>query len=117
MTNAPLTMLLQHLRRVTGRQEADGISDAQLLERFVCRHDEAAFELLVWRHEKMVLSTCRRVVRNLHDAEDAFQATFMALARKAGSISKRESIAAWLHKVAYRVAPESYCHQEETGSS
>jgi RNA polymerase sigma factor (sigma-70 family) len=104
VANAPLTRFLRHLRRVAGRQEPSSLTDAQLLERFVTQHDEAAFELLLWRHEKMVLSTCRRVLKNPHDAEDAFQATFLTLVRKAGSIGKRASVAAWLHKVAYRIA-------------
>jgi RNA polymerase sigma factor (sigma-70 family) len=83
---------------------AGGVTDADLLERFVTNQDEAAFELLVWRHGPLVLGTCRRVLGNAHDAEDAFQATFFALARKAGSIGCRESVSGWLYKVAYRVA-------------
>src|SRR5262249_32970814 len=74
------------------------------LERFVRRRDEAAFELLVWRHQRMVLGVCRRLLRNAHDAEDSFQATFLTLARKAASIGRREALAAWLHRVAWRVA-------------
>src|SRR5262249_43491990 len=66
--------------------------------------DEAAFELLAWRHGPLVLGTCRRLLSHPQDAEDAFQATFLALVRKAASIGRRESVAAWLHKVAYRVA-------------
>jgi RND family efflux transporter MFP subunit len=84
--------------------EGGGVSDAQLLERFASSRDEAAFELLVWRHSALVLGTCRRVLRDDHDAEDALQATFLALARKAGQICKREAVAGWLHKVALRAA-------------
>jgi RNA polymerase sigma factor (sigma-70 family) len=80
------------------------VSDASLLERFVCRHDEAAFELLVRRHERMVLGVCRRVLGHVQDAEDAFQATFLTLACKAGSIRKRETLPSWLYKVAFRIA-------------
>ena len=68
------------------------------------QHDESAFELLVWRHGPMILGVCRRVLRDEHQAEDAFQATLLALARKAASIGKRESVGSWLYKVAYRVA-------------
>src|SRR5439155_12588631 len=81
-----------------------GVPDAQLVQRFVRQRDEAAFELLVWRHGKMVLGTCRRLLRDAHEAEDAFQATFLALARRAGSVGRRGSVGGWLHKVAYRLA-------------
>jgi RNA polymerase sigma factor (sigma-70 family) len=80
------------------------VSDTQLLERFVRQRDGAAFELLVWRHQRLVLGQCRRLLSCEQDAEDAFQATFLALACKAGSIGKREAVASWLYKVAYRVA-------------
>ena len=84
--------------------EAAGTSDAELLGRFVADRDEAAFELLLWRHARLVYEVCLRVLHDPHDAEDAFQATFLALARRAGRIAKREAVAGWLHKVAYRVA-------------
>jgi RNA polymerase sigma factor (sigma-70 family) len=80
------------------------MTDAELLERFVSRHEPAAFEELVRRHGPMVLRVCRRVLHHAQDAEDAFQATFMILARKAGAIAKRGSLASWLYGVAYRVA-------------
>jgi RNA polymerase sigma factor (sigma-70 family) len=80
------------------------VPDADLIERFVTNQDEAAFELLVWRHGPLVLGTCRRVLGDEHDAEDAFQATFFALARKASTIGRRDSVSAWLYKVAYRIA-------------
>ncbi len=86
---------------------AVGLSDAQLLERFVRGHDEgaeAAFSVLVERHGPMVLAVCRRVLNDPHDAQDAFQATFLVLVRKASTVRKRESIADWLHGVARRVS-------------
>jgi RNA polymerase sigma factor (sigma-70 family) len=79
-------------------------SDAQTLRRFVVSRDEAAFATLVDRYGRMVLTVCRRVLGNNHAAEDAFQATFLVLARKAGWISKRSSLASWLWQVAYRSA-------------
>jgi RNA polymerase sigma factor (sigma-70 family) len=82
----------------------NGISDAQLLERFVLQKDEAAFELLLWRHGPMVWGLCRRILPDFHEAEDAFQATMLVLARKAGSINKKCSLASWLYKVAFRIA-------------
>ena len=86
------------------RSTSPGASDPDLLDRFVRSQDEAAFELLVRRHGPMVQGVCWRVLGDAHDAEDSFQATFLALARKAGSIGHRESVAAWLYKVAYHVA-------------
>jgi RNA polymerase sigma factor (sigma-70 family) len=82
----------------------DDVSDADLLDRFLRSQDEGAFEMLVWRHGPLVLGTCRRVLGDDHNAEDAFQATFFALARKASTIGRRESVSAWLYKVAYRIA-------------
>jgi RNA polymerase sigma factor (sigma-70 family) len=83
------------------------VADDQLLERFVTTHREAgelAFEALVARHGPMVLRICRTILRDEHDAEDAFQATFLVLARQAASIRSRASLASWLHGVARRVA-------------
>src|SRR5579884_3737996 len=104
MATTQLQGVLQHLRLVLAARSAVGVPDAQLLERFIRQRDEAAFELLVWRHGKMVLGTCQRLLRDAHEAEDAFQACFLALARRAGSISRRESVGGWLYKVAYRLA-------------
>src|SRR5271165_6850786 len=94
--------ILSRIRRISA--EVGGASDAQLLERFCARRDEAAFELLVWRHSRLVFGLCRRLLHDLHDAEDAFQATFFALAHHAGRISRHEAVAGWLFRVAYRVA-------------
>lgn len=80
------------------------VSDRQLLERFVSRRDEAAFAALVKRHGGAVWGVCRRVLRQAQDADDAFQAVFLVLARKAGSIRKREAVGSWLYGVAYRIS-------------
>ena len=103
MNSRPLYTLLQRLRR-RADPSGGGLSDAELLLRFVRQRDEAAFELLVWRHGPMVLGVCRRVLRDAHGAEDAFQATFLALVRKAGSIARGGAVAPWLYRVAFRVA-------------
>src|SRR5438552_14970013 len=107
MANLPLRTVIQHLHRIAGRQGAGTPTDAELLERFAVARDQAAFEVLVWRHGPMVLNLCRRTLRHEYDAEDAFQATFLALVRKAGSIAKHEAVASWLYKVAYRVTLEA----------
>jgi RNA polymerase sigma factor (sigma-70 family) len=98
---------LPPIKRLFCTGTAVGLSDAQLLERFLEGHDEgaeSAFNVLVERHGPMVLAVCGRVLRDPHDAQDAFQATFLVLVRKAGAIHKRESIADWLHGVARRVS-------------
>src|SRR5262249_46174127 len=78
--------------------------DRELLERFSRQHDEAAFTELVRRHGALVLGVCRRVLKQPQDAEDAFQATFLLLAQKAGSLAKKDAVANWLHGVARHVA-------------
>src|SRR5262249_41068034 len=78
--------------------------DGQLLARFVDRHDEEAFAELVRRHGPMVLRVCQRVLGHAQDAEDAFQATFIVLARKAGTLARPDQLSSWLHGVAVRVA-------------
>jgi RNA polymerase sigma factor (sigma-70 family) len=107
MTTEHLGKTLNYLRRVLPAAGAGGLTDGQLLARFVAGRDEAAFEALVHRHGPMVLGLCRRVLHNLHDAEDAFQATFLLLARKAASVVKRDSVGSWLYAVAYRTALEA----------
>src|SRR5690348_10252348 len=96
--------VLRHLRRAALLTAGEGPSDAQLLEAFLARRDEAAFEALLRLHGPMVLGVCRRVLRNWHDAEDAFQATFLVLARQAASIRSKQVVASWLFGVAYRTA-------------
>lgn len=92
-------LLTSLLRRRT--PDGDPLPDYVLLDRFAHTRDSAAFELLVWRHGPMVLAACRRVLRDTHAAEDAFQAVFLILAKKAGGV--RGSAAGWLHRVAWRV--------------
>src|SRR5437660_285773 len=82
---------------------AEVVSDAELLKRFALRHDESAFAALVTRHGPMVFRVCRRVLQEDHGAEDAFQAAFLVLARKAQDIRSADRLAAWLYGVAYRV--------------
>ncbi len=103
MPDEALQTLVRGLRRLADHS-GGGLSDAELLERFISARDQAAFEVLVWRHGPLVLGVCRRLLRQAQDIEDAFQATFLALVRKAGSISKRQAVGSWLYKVAYRVA-------------
>jgi RNA polymerase sigma factor (sigma-70 family) len=85
-------------------RDGGALTDGQLLERFVVHRDALAFEALVRRHGPMVLGVCRRVVGNTHDAEDAFQATFLALVHKAAAVSPRELVGHWLYGVASRTA-------------
>jgi RNA polymerase sigma factor (sigma-70 family) len=89
---------------ICGSLPVKDVSDAELLERFVTNQDEAAFAALMARHGPMVYGVCRRLLRHAQDAEDAFQATFLILVRKAASIGKRELLANWLYGVALRVA-------------
>ncbi|HEV3262212.1 MAG TPA: sigma-70 family RNA polymerase sigma factor [Gemmataceae bacterium] len=104
MSNKRLGTVLRHIHSMVDAQSLAGATDGQLLARFASQRQEAAFAALLRRHGPMVLGVCRRVLRRDHDAEDVFQATFLLLARKAGSIRKRESVSSWLHGVAYRLA-------------
>jgi RNA polymerase sigma factor (sigma-70 family) len=104
MHNSQVNPILRYIRKLATSPTHCQLSDGQLVQRFAAQHDEAAFEALLCRHGAMVLGVCRRVLHNQHDAEDAFQATFLVLARKAASISEQESVASWLHGVAHRLA-------------
>src|SRR5262245_40829862 len=103
MATAQISSVLGQLRKAALSQD-DGMTDGQLLGCFLTRREEAAFAALVQRHGPMVLGVCRRVLRNTHDAEDAFQATFLVLVRKAASLLPRETLGNWLYGVAYHTA-------------
>jgi RNA polymerase sigma factor (sigma-70 family) len=103
MAAAHMGTVLRHLRQLAGGAAPEP-TDRQLLDRFAGRHDEAAFAALVARHGAMVLRVCRRVLGHEQDAEDAFQATFLALAGAAATIRRREALAGWLYGVARRTA-------------
>ena len=104
MASAALGTAFQHLRDLFGAGTATGLADGQLLARFSSENDAVAFEALVARYGPMVLANCRAVLKNEQDVEDAFQTTFLVLARKAHSIRGGEVLGGWLHRVAYRAA-------------
>jgi RNA polymerase sigma factor (sigma-70 family) len=107
MANGPMKRMIGQLRKAVLVRAGGDLTDGQLLECFVSRRDEAAFEALLRRHGPMVLGVCRRVLRDAHDAEDAFQATFLVLVRKAGSVVPRDRVGNWLYGVAVRTALEA----------
>jgi RNA polymerase sigma factor (sigma-70 family) len=104
MANSQTSVVTQHLRTLVLLRDGAGLTDGQLLEDYLRRHDEAALAALVRRHGPMVWGVCRRVLRNYQDAEDAFQATFLVLVRKAASVLPREMVANWLYGVAHQTA-------------
>src|SRR5260370_11893634 len=104
MATRQLNGFLRRVRTAMLVHETGGASDAQLLEAFVAQKDEAAFATLVRRHGAMVWGVCRRVVGHVQDAEDAFQATFLVLVRRASTIMPRALVGNWLYGVAYRTA-------------
>src|SRR5262245_62087191 len=103
MPTIPTTSVIEHLRRVVLRRDGAGLGDGELLRSFIERHDEAALAALVRRHGPMVWGVCRRLLGH-HDAEDAFQATFLVLVRKAASVRPREMVGNWLYGVAHQAA-------------
>src|SRR5262245_9161562 len=106
MARGPLDSVLQTIRTALLSKSFEPLTDEDLVHRFVERRDEAAFTALVRRHSGLVLKVCRHVLHHEADAEDAFQATILVFARKAGSIRARITLACWLHRVAYRCAKD-----------
>jgi len=104
MSARPNDVALKQIGRLFRDGTSVGLGDGDLLARFVARRDEAAFEALVSRHGPMVLGVCRRMLSDPHDADDAFQATFLVLVRKARGIRDADRLAPWLYGVAHRVA-------------
>src|SRR5215471_17396650 len=96
--------LLYHIRHLVGGVPEAGLTDSQLLQRFLAHRDETAVEILVRRYGPLVFGVCRRVLRDGHAAEDVFQATFLVLVRKAPSLDRSKPLGGWLYTVAYRLA-------------
>src|SRR5262245_20070071 len=93
-----------YIRALGGDAAGNGPADAELIARFAATKDESAFELLVWRHAPLIQAVCRAVLRDHHAAEDAAQATFLVLAKKAATFANRGSVVGWLYRVARRVS-------------
>jgi DNA-directed RNA polymerase specialized sigma24 family protein len=104
MAAAHADTLLRQIRGLVRAEDTNQLSDPELLTRFTEGRDEAAFTALVKRHGSLVLGVCQRVLGSAHDAEDAFQAAFLVLAKKAHVIGRSSSLPCWLYQVAYRVA-------------
>ena len=104
MATKQLQNVVQTLRRAIFQCEEVARTDGQLLESYIRRREEAAFAALVQRHGPMVWGVCQRILRSSHDAEDAFQATFLVLVRKASSILPKEMVGNWLYGVAHQTA-------------
>jgi RNA polymerase sigma factor (sigma-70 family) len=104
MAKRPLPDILHQLRRLADPDGAEPLSDARLLRLFIGQRSEDAFTAIVRRHGPLVLRTCRQLLTNTHDADDAFQATFLVLARKAEAIGRGDLLAGWLYGVAHRIA-------------
>ena len=107
MAVAATNQVVEHLRRLVRPPDAGRLTDGQLLQRFLSNPEEDAFAVLVQRHGRMVLGVCRRILKNAADADDAFQATFLVLVRKAASLLARPTVGDWLYGVAYHTALKS----------
>ena len=104
MVSGRTNRLIEHLHVALPRPGGDDASDAQLLERYIASRDAGSFAAIVERHGPMVWGVCRRLLASHQDAEDAFQATFLVLVRKAASVLPRRMLGNWLHGVARHTA-------------
>ena len=111
MSRSPLAAVVRHIHALAERAPDAAPPDRHLLERFLHQRDETAFAMLVRRHGGMVLSVARRILHDVHAAEDIFQSTFLTLARRAASIRKHEALASWLYRVAARLASQARMHE------
>src|SRR5690242_16278329 len=114
MRDEPLDKVIQHVLGIVRAQHEEELSDHTLLQRFVTYRDEMAFGAIVQRHGPRVQGLCGRLLGNAHDAEDAFQATFMVLARTARSLRKPEALGSWLHAIAFRTAMHIKARRQPT---
>src|ERR1700722_10340435 len=103
MATSPMSVVIQQLRTAFGRDGAE-MTDGELLTLFLNSRDNAALAALIRRHAPIVWGVCHRLLRSHHDAEDAFQATFLVLVRKAASVVPREAVGNWLYGVAHQIA-------------
>lgn len=120
MANRQMINVVGVLRSLAGTVRSEDLSDSQLLEKFTLQNDESAFSILVQKHGAMVWGVCRRILGNGNDADDAFQATFMVLVRRASEVARYRSLSGWLHNVACRIALKARCslarrHMAELG--
>jgi RNA polymerase sigma factor (sigma-70 family) len=115
MNRPGVDKVLQHIRQLASSRQLAALPDHELLERYLGQGDEAAFAAVVQRHGPMVLGVCRRVLQDAQEAEDACQATFLVLVRRAGSIRRREALASWLYGVAYRIARSARARSRRVG--
>ncbi len=113
MAGIPLHAVIQHLRQLRGASDAALRSDRELLRSFATNNDQDAFAAVVTRHAPLVWGVCRRILGHQQDAEDAFQATFFILARRAGSAGWQASVGGWLYTVAHRLAVQARKRAEQ----
>ena len=104
MPSSPVIKVIAHVRKTAVRRDENSLSEGQLLDAYVRTRDEAAFAALVRRHGPMVWGVCQRIVGHAADAEDAFQAAFLILVRKAAAVKPREAVGNWLYGVACHAA-------------